>query len=371
MNDVPPFTYIVQTLPQNVPFIGPKTLERLSGKSIKLRLGANESSFGISSIARVAMCEAIEDVTLYGDPESYDLREKLADVLNIAMENIVVGSGIDDLLGLTVRTFIETGQIAVTSLGTYPTFNYHVAGYGGQIHFVPYRDFYNDLVGLGDAAKSLGARILYLANPDNPTGTYYPAEAIQILIDQLPTSCLLILDEAYIEFAPVEKNLPIKPIHPQIVRLRTFSKGYGLAGTRIGYAVADPKIISAFEKIRLHYGVNRIAQIGALASLQDPNFLKSVIISVEEGRREYESIAEELGLSVLPSATNFVAIDMGSAECAHSVVDGLFELGVFVRAPSVTPLNRLVRITIGTSQERATFSKVFRDVFNSNKFFVI
>lgn len=362
MKTIFPFTRIIQDLPALVPFVGVKTMERLSGHSIKLRLGANESRFGISPQAREAMREAIEEITLYGDPESYDLRTALADYHEIDRENIVVGSGIDDLLGLVARTFIEPGQTTVMSKGSYPTFNYHVLGYGGQMISVPYQNFHNDPEALLETAKKVDARIIYLVNPDNPTGTYLLADRIQRAIEQLPPHCLLLLDEAYVDFAPIDAVPPLHPLHPQVIRLRTFSKGYGLAGARIGYAIAHPSIIAAFEKIRLHYGVNAVAQVGALASLQDTDFLKIVIAEVEAGRNEYMGIAKELGLSTLPSATNFVAIHMGTEERARSTVEKLFKLGVFIRTPIADPLNRYIRVTVGTPQERWEFSQIFREI---------
>lgn len=356
------FTRIVKDIPALVPFVGVKTMERLKGHSIKLRLGANESCFGISPLAREAIQEVTEQIALYGDPESYDLRTILAANHEITKENIVIGSGIDDLLGLVVRTFIEPGQATVMSRGSYPTFNYHVLGYGGQMFFVPYKNFHNDLGALLETAKKVNARIIYLVNPDNPTGTYLLTDKIYGVIRQLPPQCLLLLDEAYVDFAPTNAVLPMQPFHPQVIRLRTFSKGHGLAGARIGYAIADASIIAAFEKIRLHYGVNRVAQAAALASLKDTNFLKMVIAEVEAGRNEYISLAQELELSTLPSATNFVSIDMGTQERAFSTVEKLFELGTFIRTPSADPLNRYIRVTVGTPQERREFSHIFRKV---------
>ncbi|WP_138505978.1 aminotransferase class I/II-fold pyridoxal phosphate-dependent enzyme [Nostoc sp. PA-18-2419] len=367
MNNRPPFTHLVQALPQTMSFIDPGTLERHSGRALKLRLGANESSFGISPYAREAMREAVECLTLYADPQSYDLRAKLASIHGITMKNLVVGSGIDDLIGLVVRTFIQRGEVAVTSFGAYPTFNDHVMGYGGQLHFVPYKDYYNDLQGLGETAARLKARILYLVNPDNPTGTNHTSASLQMLIEQLSPECLLLLDEAYIDFAPTETVLPIDPNNPRVIRLRTFSKAYGLAGARIGYAIASQETIAAFEKIRLHFGVNRIAQVGALASLHDPEFLCHTISAVEQGRHDYEILAREQGFSILPSATNFVAINTGCSKRAKAIVKGLLERDVFVRMPSAPPLDQCIRITIGTSQERNTFAEIFRELLVSDK----
>jgi len=363
---LPPFTHIIQALPSTVPFIAPEVLERRSKKTLKLRMGANESGFGISLRAQEAIWKAIERITLYGDPESYELREKLASIHGISIKNLVIGCGIDDLLGLIVRTFIEPGDIAISSFGTYPTFSYHIAGYGGQLHSIPYRkDSYIDLQALAETAREVKARLIYLANPDNPTGTYYTAANLKLLIEQLPPECLLILDEAYIEFAPTGSVLAIDTNSSHIIRLRTFSKVHGMAGARIGYAIAAQEIIDAFEKIRLHFGVNRIAQAGALASLNDPQFLQNVVCAVEKGRYEYEALARDMGILALPSATNFVAIDMGSAKQALTMLNRLLERGVFIRIPNVPPLDRYIRVTIGTPQEREVFSEIFRELFTS------
>jgi histidinol-phosphate aminotransferase len=364
MNKRPPFTQLVQALPATVPFVGPKTLERLSGRPFRLRLGANESVFGISPLAWRAMQEALEQIGWYGDPESYELRSQLANIHAVMMENLVVGSGIDDLLGLIVRAFITQDDVVVTSLGAYPTFNYHVSGYGGQLQRVPYRAGYNDLQALADAASRVNARLVYLANPDNPTGTWHDADQLQAFINLLPSDCLLVLDEAYVEFAPRALVLPINVANPHVIRLRTFSKAHGMAGARIGYAISDVETISAFEKIRLHFGVNLIAQAGALASLYDMDFVQGVVQAVEDGRRDYALLAQAQGLSSLPSSTNFVAIDMGSSDAARAMVGSLAEQGVFVRMPGAPSLDRYIRVTVGTRDERALFAEIFRGILN-------
>ena len=148
-----PFTRIVQEIPATVPFLAPEAIERRSGKALTLRRGANESAFDPSPQALEAMREAAAQVNWYGDPESYDLRMALAGRHGVGMENIVIGCGIDALLELIVRTYLEPGQTAVTSLGGYPTFAYHVAGYGGKLEHVPYRDDHNDLAGLAETAN--------------------------------------------------------------------------------------------------------------------------------------------------------------------------------------------------------------------------
>lgn len=353
---------LIAGIPATVPFVGPETLERRSGRPLALRLGANESAFGPSPRARAAMVAAVDRVAHYSDPECYDLRTTLAARHNVGIEQVAIGSGIDDLLGLIVRACLGAGEVAVTSLGGYPTFTYHVTGFGGVLQRVPYRNDHSDLDGLVGAAKASGARLIYLANPDNPSGTWHSAAAIHALIDALPPHCTLVLDEAYADFAPADAVPTLDPADPRVLRLRTFSKAYGMAGARIGYAIATPEVIAAFDKIRNHFGVNRVAYEGALASLDDTAYLQTVIAEVARGRAEYVTLAHELGLPTLPSATNFVAIDVGSAARARALLAALATRDVFIRMPWGPPLDRCVRVTVGNETERAAFAAILRDV---------
>jgi histidinol-phosphate aminotransferase len=358
-----PFTRIVADLPASVPFLAPEAIERRRGKPLTLRLGANESAFGVSPLALEAMRAAAAQANYYGDPESYDLRAALAERHGVGMEHLVIGCGIDDLLELIVRAFLAPGETAVTSLGGYPTFAYHVAGYGGKLERVPYRDDRNDLAGLAEAAQRSRARIVYLANPDNPSGSWVTGDEVGALVAALPQDCLLLLDEAYSDFAPAEALPPIDVTDPRALRVRTFSKAHGMAGARIGYALTTAAIIAAFDKIRLHFGVNRIGQAGALASLQDTDHLQRVVAAVADGRAEYVALARELGLTPLPSTTNFVSMDVGGVERARALVAALAERGVFIRMPGAPPLDRCVRVTVGTPEERAAFAEILRAVW--------
>lgn len=358
-----PVTKVVAKLPATVPFVAPEAIERRTGRPVVVRLGANESAFGPSPRALEAMRAALSHSAHYGDPESYDLRAALARYHGVSMDQIVVGSGIDDLLGLTVRTFLERGEVAVTSLGAYPTFNFHVNGYGGKLEVVSYRNDQNDLEGLARAAVERKARIVYLANPDNPSGSWHTAGDLAAFQAGLPPGCLLMLDEAYCDFAPSDSIPPIDPENPSIIRLRTFSKAHGMAGLRIGYAIAPASTIQAFDKIRLHFGVNGIAQAGALASLADVDYIKGVVAAVEEARTDYVQLARELGLKPLPSATNFVSLDVGGVERARALMAALADEDVFLRMPGAPPLDRCVRVTAGTPEERALFAAALRRVW--------
>ena len=238
----PRLTRIAAALPSTVPFVGPETQERALGRPFVARLGANESGFGPSPKALAAMSDAASLAWRYGDPEAFELKAALSAHLGIAADRIVLGEGIDGLLGSLVRLLIEPGDAVVTSDGAYPTFNYHVAGYGGALRKVPYRDDREDLHGLADAAREIGARLVYLANPDNPMGSWHSAEAVSAFAKALSEDCVLCLDEAYGEFAPAGTLPPLDDMPANAVRMRTFSKAYGLAGLRVGYAIAAPEL---------------------------------------------------------------------------------------------------------------------------------
>lgn len=357
-----PFTRLIRALPPTVPFVPPEALERQQGQPLVLRVGANESNFGISPKAQQAMIAAVEHVHWYNDPEGYELRSALAARHQVAREEVALGAGIDELLGLLVRLFAEPGDAVVTSLGAYPTFNYHVAGHGAVLHTVPYRADREDLPALLAKARQVRPKLLYVANPDNPMGTYQRADEVRDCIAHLPPGCVLLLDEAYMDFAPADAQWPVDAEQASVVRLRTFSKAHGMAGARVGYALAHRDLVAALDKVRNHFGVNRIAQAGALASLGDDEFVQQVVRQVAAGRREYEVLAAELGLHTVPSATNFVALDVGNGQRARQLMQVLLQRGVFVRMPGVAPLDRCIRLTVGPAAERQALAEVLRDV---------
>lgn len=353
----PRYTPLAQSLPATVPFVGPETQERARGSAFVARLGANENIFGPSPKAIAAMAQASAEIWKYGDAENHDLRHELAAQHGIAVENIVVGEGIDGLLGYLVRLLVGPGDAVVTSVGAYPTFNYHVAGFGGQLHMVPYRDDHEDIATLFARAAEVDAKMVYLANPDNPMGSWHRGADIVAALEHLPEGCLLLLDEAYVECAPEGTAAPVDINDPRVIRMRTFSKAYALAGARVGYALGHADLIRAFNKVRNHFGMNRTAQIGALAALQDQDWLAQVCARIDGARQRIGAIAAENGLTALPSATNFVAIDCGAdGAFAKAVLTALVDQGVFVRMPFAAPQDRCIRVSCGPEAELAAFA---------------
>ncbi|MGH6816845.1 MAG: pyridoxal phosphate-dependent aminotransferase [Hyphomicrobiaceae bacterium] len=346
------YTSIVGPLPATVPFVGPESQERTRGRPFRARLGANESLFGPSPKAVAAMAAAAAEVWKYGDPENYDLEAALAKTNGVAPENVVVGEGIDGLLGTIVRLFVEPGGAVVTSLGAYPTFNFHIAASGGRPIKAPYAHDREDLDALLTATRREGARLVFLSNPDNPMGSWWPGAEVQRFIDRLPGDAVLCLDEAYLEFAPADCAPTLDVANPNVVRFRTFSKAYGMAGARIGYAIGEASVIQSFEKVRNHYGVNKIGQAGALAAIADTEHLARVVADVAAARARIGEIAAANGLRPLPSATNFVAVDCGrDGAFARRVLAQLLARDIFVRMPAVAPLDRCIRVTAGLSAD--------------------
>ncbi|MBE9635238.1 pyridoxal phosphate-dependent aminotransferase [Salipiger mangrovisoli] len=352
----PRYTPLVASLPETVPFVGPETQERERGAPFRARIGANENVFGPSPRAIEAMQREAAEIWKYGDSTSFDLRNAIAAHHGISPENVMVGEGIDGLLGYLVRLVVGEGDAVVTSDGAYPTFNYHVAGFGGVLHKVPYRDDAEDLPALLAKAADVDAKLVYFANPDNPMGSWKPGAEIAGQLDNVPEGTVLVLDEAYVEFAPegtapeIGREIDIED--PRVIRFRTFSKAYGMAGARVGYALAAAPLIRAFDKIRNHFGMNRTAQAGALAGLHDREWLALTVEKVAAARNRIAAIAQANGLSALPSATNFVAVDCGGdGTLAKAVLAGLGARGVFVRMPFVAPQNRCIRIGAGTESD--------------------
>ncbi|MER9880528.1 MULTISPECIES: pyridoxal phosphate-dependent aminotransferase [unclassified Mesorhizobium] len=354
----PRLTPLITALPSTVPFVGPEAQERDRGRAFRARIGANESSIGPSPRVVARMAEIAGDMWMYCDPDNYDLKVAVARHLGVGAENVVIGEGIDGLLSLVARMYVAPGDAVVTSLGAYPTFNFHVAGVGGRLVAVPYENDRENLDGLLAAVAREKAPLVYLSNPDNPMGSWWEAAEISRFIDALPETTMLVLDEAYGELGPASALPPIDVARPNVIRMRTFSKAYGLAGIRCGYAVAEAQVIRDFEKIRNHYGVSRMAQIAGVEALADQAWLESVVARVAAGRRRIAGTAEANGLKPLASATNFVTIDCGrDGAFALKVLQALLSRDVFIRKPMVPVLDRCIRVSVGLDHELDIFAE--------------
>ncbi len=344
--------------------VGPEHLMREAGLTSVLRLGSNESHFGPGPKARAALEGALPGVSHYGDPSNHDLREALAARHGVGVHEICVSAGIDDLLAMVARAYIEPGTPAIAMEGTFPTFEMNVCSCGAAMHRVPYEVPRVEIEDLLDAARPARGGLVYLANPDNPTGTVCTVPEVETLIEGLPSSSLLVLDEAYANFLPAADRLPDDVIDPRVIRLRTFSKEYGLAGLRVGYAIAAEPVIRAMEGVRNLYGVSSLAQAAALASLDDDSYVSAVLRRIAAIRVEYEALGRRLNVPVVRSATNFVLFDCGGRARAEAVVAGLLRRGIHIRKPQAPALAGFVRISIGREEHVEPLSTALAQVLS-------
>ena len=240
-----------------------------------------------------------------------------------------------------------------------------VSGFGGNLNFVPYRNDYEDVDSLMSAVEETKATLLYIANPDNPMGTFHSKAIIEDMVANLPENSILCLDEAYSEFVSKNELPQINPDNPKVIRMRTFSKGYGMAGARIGYAIGASELIKSFDKIRNHFGINLLAQKAAVIALEDQNYLESVVSAVNKSKQKISKIAKACGLKPVSSSANFVAVDCGqSANYAKAVLDGLVRRQIFVRMPFIEPQNRCIRISAGNEDDLKKLSIVLPEVLD-------
>ena len=355
-----------QNLPSSVPFVGPEAIERKNEQQFLARLGANENGFGPSPRVISAMQAAAGDVWKYPDPDNFELKQAVARHFGVGFENVNIGGGIDGLLGHTVRLYLNPGDKVVTSLGVYPTFGYQATGFGAQLIAVPYKNEHQDLDSMLEIAIREKPKLVYVANPDNPMGTWHSGAKIAAFAAALPSETMLILDEAYGDVA-LPDMLPVIDVNTSnVLRYRTFSKAYGLAGLRVGAVFGPQEVVSAFDRVRNHFEMSRMAQAAALVALADQNYLEQTINKIRKSRETIHQIARDCGLKTLPSATNFVAVDCGrDGAYAKQIMEGLIARGIFVRKPFAPILDRCIRVSCGPEPEMLLFANALHDTLVS------
>lgn len=329
------------------PFPGLSALERRLGREIPHRLGSNEGLDMPHTRLRQVFGEAfVAQIRSYGDAEAYALRQRLSQQLTLPMENLLIDAGADSVLALALRGLVSVGETVVCSAGTYPTFAYFAQGQGCQLIEVPYVAEHGvlapDLHALADQALRHHARLVYLANPDNPSGHQHSDADVLALRHALPDNCWLVLDEAYHDFR--DDKASSDPISG-VLRVRSFSKAHGLAGLRVGYAIAESSLLSVLMKVKIHYALSSISLTAVSLLLDHPEEVSEHIQRVKDRRVKLTQLLRSRGLSVLPSHTNFVAVVMHDADHALKVQTRLLDQGIAVTRPAHPALNHLLRIT--------------------------
>ncbi|PMR77523.1 pyridoxal phosphate-dependent aminotransferase [Billgrantia endophytica] len=334
----------------NNPFPGIKVLERRIGREIPHRLGSNEGLDMPHRALRQRFGDAmVEHVYCYGDSEALGVRQRLCALYGFPLEATLVDAGADSLIALALRATTTPGCAVVSASGTYPTFGYFAQGLGCRLIEKPYEEkpglLAPDLDALLRAAREQEARLVYLANPDNPSGHLHGDDAIRRLRAELPEDCWLLLDEAYHDFRDDADSTFGREVLPGVIRLRTLSKAHGLAGLRIGYAIAEPDTLAMMMKVRIHYALSTLTLAAAETVLDNDDEVREHVRDVKARRERLARHFRGLGAQVLPSATNFIAIRLPDAELGERLNRELLEAGRLIARPAHPDLGHVLRIT--------------------------
>ncbi len=334
--------------------------QRGSRKKVSfIKLASNENALGASPMAMTALRKAVKNLQQYPDPVCHDLRAALAKKLKLKPENFVFGNGSDELLVMAIRAFVEADEEVIVAQPTFLIYELQSKVSGASVKVVPLSQMRYDLKAMAAAVTSK-TKLIFIANPDNPTGTYVNHDEVVHFLEQLPAHVVVVMDEAYFEFAEGKdypKSLSVLDKYPIIVT-RTFSKAYGLAGLRIGYGMMQPALAEALNAVREPFNVNTLAQAAAIGALKDKAFLAASKKLVREGRRFLERELIQLGFHVVPSATNFVLFEVGLK--GQELAESLLTRGVIIREMKGWKLPGFLRVTIGTMAQNKKFVQALK-----------
>jgi histidinol-phosphate aminotransferase len=317
-----------------------------------IKLASNENPLGPSRLALAAMRKALTHANLYPDGSAFYLKQKLAEKLQVTPAHLLLGNGSNEVLEMVGHALLQPGADVVVSQYCFAVYPIVTALFGANLIVVPAREYGHDLDAIL-AAITPQTRVVFVANPNNPTGTVVTPEKLQQFIQAVPSQVLIALDEAYIEF--LENGLDLLPTirdgsRTNLLLMRTFSKIHGLAGLRLGYGIGSPELIAELEKVRQPFNINAIAQAGALAALDDPSHSEKTLKNNRRGLKLYAKAFRRLGLEFVPSGANFILVRVGNG---MKVFSDLQKLGVIVRPMGGYQLPEWIRISVGTPSENA------------------
>jgi histidinol-phosphate aminotransferase len=323
-----------------------------------IKLASNENPFGMPESSKRAMAEAVSELGRYPDANAFELKGALSKRFDVPADWLTLGNGSNDILEIAAHAFVQKGESVVYSQYSFAVYALATQGVGGRAIVVPARDYGHDLDAMA-AAIEADTRLVYVANPNNPTGTFIAAPQIEAFLDKVPSSVIVVLDEAYNEYLAPEHQYESSQWvrkYPNLVVSRTFSKAYGLAGLRVGFAIAQPAVTDLMNRIRQPFNVNTMAQAAAVAALNDKEFLDKGAKNNAEGYKQLTAAFDELGLEYVPSFGNFVMLKVGDDNGAGARVNlALLKQGVIVRPVGNYGLPQWLRISIGLPEENATF----------------
>jgi len=325
-----------------------------------IKLASNENPLGASPLAIAAMRKKLLQVNRYPDSQSFCLKRKLSKCFNLKPSNVVLGNGSDELIDVIIKTFVEEDENIITAGVTFLEYEIIAQVLGRQVKKAPLKYFKYDL----EAIKKLidkKTKLIFIANPNNPTGTYVTKFEVEDFLKELPPDVILVLDEAYDAFIDVD-DFPnsLSYLEQNVIILRTFSKAYGLAGLRIGFALLNEECATYMERVRQPFNINLLAQAAALAALDDKKFLSKTRKAVLDGKNYLYDVLKKSGITYVTSAANFILVDCGKD--GVSVFKEMLKYGVIVRDMQQYGLKNFIRVTIGTKKENERFIKVLKKV---------
>ncbi|HMF50349.1 MAG TPA: histidinol-phosphate transaminase, partial [Candidatus Saccharimonadales bacterium] len=329
-----------------------------------IKLASNENPLGPSPKALAAIRERLAQLNLYPDGDCFYLKRGLAQKLGVAPETLILGNGSNEIIELAARTFLRPGDEAVMAEQAFVVYQLIVQAVGGQSKTVPLRDYTHDLAAIADAVTPK-TRLVFLANPNNPTGTIFRRGEWETFLDKVSNDTLLIVDEAYFEYvqdAEYPNSLNYHRDGRAILTLRTFSKLYGLAGLRIGYGVGSPEIVAMMHRVRQPFNVSAPAQWAALAALDDVEHVRKSLEVNRQGLEYLQNEFKRLGLDCVPSQGNFILVRVGKGQ---EVFNQLLAQGVIVRPMGGYRFPEHVRVTVGTMTENQKFVEALQKIIVS------
>ena len=362
---------IVEQLPEYIRSLVPyepgkpiEEVEREYGIANSIKLASNENPLGPSPKALAAIRAKLDDLNLYPDGDCFYLKSGLATKLGVAPERLIFGNGSNEIIELAVRAFLRPGDQAVMARQAFVVYQLIVQAVGGKSVQVPLREYTHDLTAIA-AAVTAETKIVFLANPNNPTGTIYRRPEWEQFLAKVPKDVLLIVDEAYFEYVQdpgYPDSLKYQSDSRPMLTLRTFSKLYGLAGLRVGYGVGPREIIAMMQRVRQPFNVNAPAQWAALAALDDGDHVQRSLAVNREGLEFLAGEFKKLGLEFVPSHGNFVLVRVGKGQ---EVFKQLLSQGVIVRPMGGYQFPEHVRVTVGTMDENRKFVGALQKVIKS------
>jgi histidinol-phosphate aminotransferase len=348
------------------PYIAGKPIEetkRQLGLKKVIKLASNENPLGPSPLAVEAIKKNLAMINRYPDSSGFYLKKRLAKFYNLKSENFLLGNGSDEIIDIIIKTFVEEDENIITADITFLEYAIISSVIGRKVITAPLKYFKYDLDAIGKKINHK-TKLIFIANPNNPTGTYIMKFELEEFLKDMPSNILLVLDEAYDAFIDVD-DFPesLKYINDKnVIILKTFSKAYGLAGLRVGYAVAREEFIIAMEKARQPFNVNLLAQVAATAALEDKEFLKKTRQVILAGKNYLYDALKDLGLAYVPSVSNFILVDVGCDSVA--IFKEMLKYGVIARDMKQYGLKNFIRVTIGRKKENEKFIKVLKKVIS-------